>query len=160
MLFTDLVDSSARAVALGDEAWSRLLAEHHRAVRRELAAYGGTEVDTAGDGFFATFQGPAQGVRCASSIARAVAKLGIGIRVGVHTGEVETVDGKPGGTAVHVGARIASLAEPGDVLVSQTVKDLAVGSGIPFEDAGEHLLKGIPDPWRLYRVGDATTDGA
>jgi class 3 adenylate cyclase len=159
VLFTDLVDSSARALALGDAAWSRLLADHHRAVRRELAAHGGTEVDTAGDGFFATFPGPAQGVRCASSISRAVTELGIGIRVGVHTGEVETVDGKPGGTAVHVGARIAALAEPAEVLVSQTVKDLAVGSGIRFEDPGEHELKGIPDPWRIYRVAAAATDG-
>jgi class 3 adenylate cyclase len=154
VLFTDLVDSSARAAALGDAAWANLLAEHHRTVRRELAAHGGTEVDTAGDGFFATFEGPAQGVRCGSSIARAIAALGIGIRVGVHTGEVETVDGKPGGTAVHIGARIAMLADAAEVLVSQTVKDLASGSGIAFDDAGEHTLKGIPDLWRLYRAVD------
>jgi class 3 adenylate cyclase len=155
VLFSDLVDSSARAATLGDAAWTRLLAEHHRTIRRELAAHGGAEIDTAGDGFFATFPGPAQAVRCASAIARAVTALGIDVRVGVHTGEVETVDGKPGGTAVHVGARIASLAEPAQVLVSQTVKDLAVGSGIAFEDAGERELKGIPDRWRAYRAVDS-----
>ena len=152
VLFTDVVESSARASSLGDAGWSQLLALHHRAVRKELAAHNGIEIDTAGDGFFATFSGPAQGVRCGLAIAEVVAGLGIAVRIGVHTGEVETIAGKPGGAAVHIGARIAALARPSEVLASQTVKDLVAGSGLMFEDAGEHVLKGLPDAWRLHRV--------
>jgi len=152
VLFTDVVDSSASATALGDAAWSRLVVLHHQAIRKELAAHAGIEVDTAGDGFFATFSGPAQAVRCALAISDAVAALGIEVRIGVHTGEVESIAGKPGGAAVHLGARILAEAGPSQVLVSQTVKDLVAGSGLGFEDAGEHALKGMPGAWRLYRV--------
>jgi pimeloyl-ACP methyl ester carboxylesterase len=152
VLFTDIVGSSASAAELGDSAWGSLIADHHRTVRDHLAANGGTEIDTAGDGFFATFEGPAQAVRCATACVHAVASLGLTIRAGVHTGEVETVAGKPGGAAVVVGARIAALAGDSEVLVSRTVKDLVAGSGLTFEDAGEHELKGVPGRWRLYRV--------
>jgi len=117
-----------------------------------LARYRGVEIDTAGDGFFATFDGPARAVRCARSIVEAVARLGVEIRAGVHTGEVEMIDGKVGGLAVVIGSRVGAAAEPSEVLVSQTVKDLVAGSGLVFEDAGEHDLKGVPDRWRLYRV--------
>jgi class 3 adenylate cyclase/pimeloyl-ACP methyl ester carboxylesterase len=152
VLFTDLVESAARATSLGDAEWSRVLTLHHQAIRRELAEHGGTEVDTAGDGFFATFSGPAQAVRCALAIADAVAGLGVEARIGVHTGEVETIAGKPGGAAVHLGARIAAAAGPSQVFASQTVKDLVAGSGLTFEDTGEQELKGLPGAWRLYRV--------
>ena len=152
VLFTDIVESSARATELGDAGWSRLLTLHHQAIRKELATHGGFEVDTAGDGFFVTFSGPAQAVRCALAIGDAVAGLGIEVRIGVHTGEVETIAGKPGGAAVHLGARIVAAAGPSQVLVSQTVKDLVAGSGLVFEEAGEHELKGMPGAWRLYGV--------
>jgi class 3 adenylate cyclase len=152
VLFTDLVGSTARSVELGDTAWGELLERHHDAVRRELARHGGTEVDTAGDGFFATFDGPAAAARCAMTIVGAVERLDLRIRAGVHTGEVETIDGKIGGIAVTIGARIGALAEASEVLVSSTVKDLVAGSGLLFEDAGEHELKGVPEPWRLHRV--------
>ncbi len=122
-------------------------------VRRELGRFSGTEVDTAGDGFFATFDGPARAVHCAQAIGSRVRDLGLEIRAGVHTGEIETINGKVGGIAVHIGARIAALAGASEVLVSSTVKDLTAGSGLVFEDAGEHELKGVPDRWRLYRVG-------
>ena len=125
---------------------------HHGLVRAMLGRYRGAEVDTAGDGFFATFDGPARGVRCAQAICDSVSDLGIEVRAGVHTGEVESIDGKVGGIAVNVGARIASRAGPSEVLVSHTVQGLVSGSGIRFEDAGEHQLKGVPEPWRLYRV--------
>ena len=117
-----------------------------------LGRYRGTEIDTAGDGFFATFDGPARAVRCARSIVEAIHPLGIDVRAGVHTGEVETIDGKVGGIAVAIGARIGGFAGPAEVWVSSTVKDLTAGSGLVFEDAGEHELKGVPDRWRLYRV--------
>ena len=152
VLFTDIVDSTARAAALGDKAWRATVERHHRAIRAMLARYRGTEVDTAGDGFFATFDGPARAVRCAEACIEAVRSQGIEIRAGVHTGEVETIDGKAGGIAVNIGARVGAKAPPSQVLVSQTVKDLVAGSGLSFEDAGEHELKGVPDPWRLYRV--------
>jgi class 3 adenylate cyclase len=155
VLFTDIVGSSASATELGDSAWGSLMTAHHRAVRDLLAENGGTEIDTAGDGFFATFEGPAQAVRCAMACVHAVADLGVTIRAGVHTGEVETVAGKPGGSAVVIGARIAAFAGDSEVLVSRTVKDLTAGSGLVFEDAGEHELKGVPDRWHLYRVVDA-----
>jgi class 3 adenylate cyclase len=152
VLFTDIVDSSARASDLGDAAWSALVEEHHRTVRRLLVAHGGTEIDTAGDGFFATFEGPAKAIRCARATVEAIRDLGLEIRAGVHAGEVETIGGKPGGAAVVIGARIAAAAGPSEVMASQTVKDLTAGSGLVFEDAGEHELKGVPDRWRLYRV--------
>jgi pimeloyl-ACP methyl ester carboxylesterase/class 3 adenylate cyclase len=152
VLFTDVAGSTEKAAALGDRRWKELVEEHHRRVRGQLARYRGAEVDTAGDGFFATFDGPARAVRCATSIVDAVAPLGIEVRAGVHTGEVETIDGKVGGMAVVIGARVGASAAPSEVLVSQTVKDLVAGSGLTFEDAGEHDLKGVPDRWRLFRV--------
>jgi class 3 adenylate cyclase len=152
VVFTDIVGSTAKAAELGDKGWRDLVERHHGAVRALLGRFRGTEIDTAGDGFFATFDGPARAVRCAQSIRDAVADLGLEVRGGVHTGEVETIAGKVGGIAVNVGARIASLAPPSQVLVSQTVKDLVAGSGLAFEDAGEHELKGVPDRWHLYRV--------
>jgi pimeloyl-ACP methyl ester carboxylesterase len=152
VLFTDVVQSTEKAAELGDRRWKELVEEHHRRVRGQLARYRGVEVDTAGDGFFATFDGPARAVRCARSIVDAVAPLGIEVRAGVHTGEVETIDGKVGGMAVVIGARVGASAGPSEVLVSQTVKDLVAGSGLTFEAAGEHELKGVPEQWRLYRV--------
>ena len=152
VLFTDVVGSTEKASELGDRSWKELVEEHHRRVRGQLARYRGVEVDTAGDGFFATFDGPARAVRCARSIVDAVAPLGIDVRAGVHTGEVETIDGKVGGIAVVIGARVGASAGASEVLVSQTVKDLVAGSGLAFEDAGDHELKGVPDHWRLYRV--------
>ncbi|MDH5314143.1 MAG: adenylate/guanylate cyclase domain-containing protein [Actinomycetota bacterium] len=154
VLFTDIVGSTETAAELGDRRWKELLEEHHRRVRGQLARFRGTEVDTAGDGFFATFDGPARAVRCAGAIAEAVAPLGVRIRAGVHTGEVETIDGKVGGMAVVIGARVGALAAGSEVLVSQTVKDLVAGSGLAFEDAGEHELRGVLDRWRLFRVAD------
>jgi pimeloyl-ACP methyl ester carboxylesterase len=152
VVFTDIVGSTEKAAALGDRAWRDLLEEHHRRVRGQLARFKGMEISTAGDGFFATFDGPARGVRCARSIVDTIAPLGIEVRAGVHTGEVETIDGEAGGMSVVIGARVGALAGPSEVLVSQTVKDLTAGSGLTFEDAGEHELKGVPDRWRLYRV--------
>jgi class 3 adenylate cyclase len=125
---------------------------HHAIVRGALARFRGVEIDTAGDGFFATFDGPGRAVRCAMYVSDAVRPLGIEIRVGIHTGECQTIDGKVGGLGVVIGARVGSKAAPGEVLVSQTVKDLTAGSGLVFEDAGVHDLKGVPEPWRVYRV--------
>jgi len=153
VLFTDIVESTVVASELGDGAWKGLLEEHHRLVREQLTAQGGVEVDTAGDGFFAVFDGPARAIRCAMETAGSVSRsLGFEIRAGVHTGEVETIAGKPGGAAVVIGARIAASAGASEVLVSQTVKDLTAGSELTFEDLGERRLKGITDPWHLYRV--------
>lgn len=152
VLFTDIVDSSAIASAQGDHAWRELVEQHHGIVRGQLARHRGIEMDTAGDGFFATFDGPARAVRCARAVADAVHDLGIQVRAGVHTGEVQEIDAKAGGIAVTIGARIANAAGASEVLVSSTVKDLTAGSGIVFEDAGEHELKGVADRWRLYRV--------
>ena len=152
VLFTDIVDSTARAAELGDRAWRQLLQQHHETVRSQLGRFRGKEMDTAGDGFFATFDGPARAIRCAFAIQDPVRELDLEVRAGLHTGECELVDGKAGGIAVHIGARVASLAEPGEVLVSGTVKDLVSGSGIEFEDRGEHKLKGISDAWRLFAV--------
>jgi class 3 adenylate cyclase len=157
VLFTDLVGSTEQAAALGDRAWRELVERHHTVIRGLLARYRGTEVDTAGDGFFATFDGPARAVRCGRAIIDAVLPLGIDVRAGVHTGEIETINGKAGGIAVNIGARVAASAAPRELLVSSTVKDLTAGSGLVFEDAGQHELKGIPEPWRLFRVRDATT---
>ncbi len=150
VLFTDIVGSTERMAQLGDAGWRELLERHHSLVRRELARGRGREVDTAGDGFFAAFDGPARAVRCAQSIVEGVRELGIELRSGLHTGECELVDGKVTGIAVHTGARVAAHAEPGEVLVSQTVKDLVAGSGLEFEDRGAHELKGVPGEWRLY----------
>jgi class 3 adenylate cyclase len=154
VLFTDIVGSTRKASELGDRKWNELLEQHHRAVRGLLARYRGREVDTAGDGFFATFDGPARAVRCAQQIIDGVRPLDIQIRAGVHTGEVQTIDGKASGLAVNVGARVGGLAGPSEVLVSSTVKDLTAGSDLKFEDRGEHELKGVPDRWRLYRLVD------
>ena len=152
VLFTDIVDSSAKATALGDRAWRELLARHHELVRHQLVRFRGREVDTSGDGFFASFDGPARGIRCASAIVESMPELGLEVRAGLHTGECELMDGKVGGIAVHTGARVAAQALPGEVLVSSTVKDLVAGSGLAFEDRGAHALKGIPGQWRLYAV--------
>jgi class 3 adenylate cyclase len=155
VLFTDIVGSTERAVELGDRRWRDALEQHHAIVRRELQRFHGREVDTAGDGFFAAFDGPARAIRCACAIRDGVRGLGLEIRAGLHTGECElTADGKVGGIAVHTGARVTGPAGPGEVLVSRTVKDLVSGSGIEFEDRGEHELKGV-GAWRLYSVVDA-----
>jgi pimeloyl-ACP methyl ester carboxylesterase/class 3 adenylate cyclase len=151
VLFTDIVGSTAQAVELGDARWRALLSEHHNRIRGQLARFRGREVDTAGDGFFASFDGPARGIRCARAIVESVRELGIEVRAGLHAGECELIDGKVGGIAVHLGARVASEAGPGEVLVSSTVKDLVAGSGLGFEDRGLHVLKGLGD-WHLYAV--------
>jgi class 3 adenylate cyclase len=151
ILFTDLVGSTARAGSLGDAAWAELIQAHNAAVRRELARFSGEEIDTAGDGFLALFDGPARAIRCALSIGDALRELGLDVRAGVHTGEVEHRPGdKPRGIAVHVGARIMSLAGAGEVLVSSTTRDLVAGSGLELEDRGEHELKGLEGPRRVF----------
>jgi len=156
VLFTDIVDSTKKAAALGDTRWKELLRSHDDRVRTELARFRGVEVKTTGDGFLATFDGPARAVMCARAISEAVRSLGIEVRAGCHTGEVEQLGGDLAGLAVHIGARVASLANGGEVLVSSTVKDLVAGSGLSFEDRGVHTLKGVPDEWHLYAVtGDA-----
>jgi pimeloyl-ACP methyl ester carboxylesterase len=152
VLFTDIVASTEHAAELGDRRWRELLERHHEMVRKILGAHRGIEVDTAGDGFLATFDGPARAVRSAREIVRAAPDLGIEIRAGVHTGEIELADKAVRGIAVHIGARVSALAGPGEVLATSTVKDLVAGSGLAFEDAGEHELKGVPDRWRLYRA--------
>ena len=152
VLFTDIVGATARAAELGDRAWRELLERHHRAVRAELARFRGKEMDTAGDGFFATFDGPARAIGCACAIRSAVGELGLEVRAGLHTGECELLDEKVGGIAVHIGARVAAQADAGEVLVSSTVKDLVAGSGIEFEERGSAELKGVPGEWRLYAV--------
>ncbi len=152
VLFTDIVDSTRRQAELGDGGWKDLVERHHAIVRDLLATHRGEEQDTAGDGFFVRFDGPARAIRCAQSIVESVRPLGIDVRAGLHTGECEIVDGKAGGIAVSIGARVMANAGPSEVLVSQTVKDLVAGSGLAFEDAGEHELKGVPDRWRRYRV--------
>ena len=152
VLFTDIVGSTEKAAELGDRRWRETVESHHATVRAILARYHGIEIDTAGDGFFATFDGPARAVRCAEAIVEAVLALDLEVRAGVHTGEVETFDGKVGGIAVNIGARVCGMAGPSEVMVSSTVRDLVAGSGLVFEDRGEHALKGIPDRWRLYGV--------
>lgn len=150
VLFTDIVGATEKAVALGDRRWRDLLEGHHAVVRRELVRFRGREMDTAGDGFFATFDGPARAIRCASAIREGTRPLGVDIRAGLHTGECEIIDDKMGGIAVHIGARVAALAGSGEVLVSSTVKDLVAGSGIAFEPRGLHSLKGVPGEWQLF----------
>ncbi len=153
VLFTDIVDSTIRASELGDRRWRELLERHNALVRRELLRYRGREVDSAGDGFFATFDGPARAIRCAAAIVEGLREFGITVRAGLHTGECEMADGKVAGIAVHTGARVAALAHSGEVLVSSTVKDLVAGSGIEFIERGSRELKGIPGEWRLYALG-------
>jgi pimeloyl-ACP methyl ester carboxylesterase len=150
VLFTDVVGSTKRAAELGDGRWRELLDEHNRVVRRELERFRGHEVDTAGDGFLATFDGPARAVRCGQAVTAGVRELGLEVRAGVHTGEVELAGAAVRGIAVHIGARIAARADAGEVLVSATVKDLVAGSGLEFEDRGAHELKGVPGEWRIF----------
>lgn len=152
VLFTDIVGSTERASQLGDGPWRNLLDEHNRAVRAELAAWRGTEIKTIGDGFLATFDGPARAVNCAASIVDSLAQLNLPIRAGVHTGECELVGDDVAGIAVHIGARVMERAGPGEVLASSTVKDLVFGSGLRFEDRGVYSLRGVPDEWRLYAL--------
>jgi class 3 adenylate cyclase len=152
VLFTDLIGSTERAAALGDRQWRELLERHYRDVRRELARFRGQEIDTAGDGFFCRFDGPARAMACARAIVDGAKKHDLELRSGIHTGECELIGDKIAGIAVVTGARISSLAAPGEVLVSRTVKDLVAGSGFSFVDRGEHSLKGVPGTWRLYAV--------
>ncbi len=155
VLFTDIVDSTAQAAALGDRRWRELREQHDRVVRSQLARHRGREVKTMGDGFLATFDGPARAVRCARAVCETVGSLGLDVRAGLHTGEVELDRDDVSGLAVAIGARIGSLAGAGEVLASSTVKDLVVGSGLVFDDRGEHELRGVPDRWRVYAaVGD------
>jgi class 3 adenylate cyclase len=159
VLFTDIVGSTERAAELGDRNWRELLERHHVLVRRELARYRGDEKDTAGDGFFATFDGPARAIRCAQAVVDGVRDLGLEVRAGVHTGECEVHEGKVAGLAVVIGSRVAAAAQGGEVLVSQTVKDLVAGAGVDFEDRGERELKGVPGTWRVYAVADVSAHG-
>ncbi|HEY6053296.1 MAG TPA: adenylate/guanylate cyclase domain-containing protein [Gaiellaceae bacterium] len=156
VMFTDLVGSTERAAELGDRAWRELLASHHTLVRRELARFRGDERDTAGDGFFATFDGPARAIRAADSILAGLRELGLEARIGIHVGECEIHDGKPTGVAVNIGARVAALAAAGEVLVTRTVRDLVAGSGLQFTDRGSHQLKGVPGTWELFSVSADT----
>jgi class 3 adenylate cyclase len=152
VLFTDIVGSTEKAAEIGDRGWNQLVSKHHALVRRHLDTFRGVEVDTAGDGFFASFEGPIRAIRCARAIRDGVRSLGLEIRAGLHTGECERVDGKIRGLAVNIGARVAAAAGSGEVLVSSTVKDLVAGSGLEFEDRGVHDLKGVPGKWRLFEV--------
>ncbi len=169
VLFTDIVGSTDRACALGDAAWTELLERHHQVTHALIARYRGTEVKSTGDGVLATFDGPARAVRCAQAICDAVKPLGLEVRAGCHTGEIELLGAATGagaegadigGIAVHIGARVAALAGPSEVLVSSTVKDLVAGSGLVFEERGEHALKGVPETWRLYGVRDLDLAGS
>ncbi len=155
ILLTDIVGSTERAAELGDRAWRQLLERHNQLFRRELARFRGQEVDTAGDGFLATFDGPGRAVRCARAVLEGALALGLEVRAGLHAGEVELVDGDLCGIAVHIGARVAAMAGAGEVLVSSTVRDLVAGSGIEFEDRGMHQLKGVPGAWRILAVTGA-----
>jgi class 3 adenylate cyclase/pimeloyl-ACP methyl ester carboxylesterase len=152
VLFTDIVGSTQQAATVGDRRWRELVERHHATIRTLLARYRGVELDTAGDGFFATFEGPARAVRCAMAITEAIRPLGLEVRAGLHTGEVSRVDGKVGGLAVNIGARVAAMAAPSEVLVSQTLRDLLVGSDLEFADRGAHELKGVPGRWNVYAV--------
>jgi class 3 adenylate cyclase len=159
VLFTDVVDSTQKQAELGDRRWRELVLDHHAAIRTALSDWGGTEHDTAGDGFFASFAGPARAISCAHEIAARVGDLGIETRAGVHIGECEIIDGKPGGLAVSIGARLLGNAGAREVVVSQTVKDLVAGSGFSFVDRGERELKGIPGRWRLYLAEPGAVKG-
>ena len=157
VLFTDIVGSTEKAAALGDRRWRDLLEGHHELVRRELGRFRGREIDIAGDGFLATFDGPARGVRCARAVTDGVGALGLEVRAGLHTGEVELLRDKVSGLAVHIGARVAAAAGPGEVLVSSTVKDLVAGSGLRFQDRGVKPLKGVPGEWHLFALERETS---
>jgi class 3 adenylate cyclase len=150
VLFTDIAGSTDVAAGLGDQRWKALVERHHTLVRTLLGRYLGQEVDTAGDGFFATFDGPARAITCALAITDAAAAIGLEVRAGVHTGECEVIDGKIGGINVIIGSRVGSAAEPGEVLVTRTVRDLVAGSGLSFESRGLRELKGVPEPWELF----------
>jgi class 3 adenylate cyclase len=152
VLFTDIVDSTGSAAQLGDQRWRELLEGHRKGVRDALARHGGREVKTLGDGFLVSFDGPARGIRCAREIVDSSGKLGLRVRAGLHTGECEVMGDDLGGIAVHIAARVSALAEPSEVLVSRTVKDLVAGSGIEFTDRGVHELKGVPERWDLHAV--------
>ena len=153
IMFTDIVGSTGQAAVLGDLRWRSLLDAHDKTVREQFRRFRGREVNTTGDGFVASFDGPARAIRCAQAITEATTKLGVELRVGLHTGECDVRGDDLGGIAVHIAARIATLAAPGEVLVSETAKGLIVGSGIPLSERGTHVLKGVPDEWRLYAVG-------
>ena len=155
VMFTDIVGATDKAAALGDRRWREVLDQHHAIVREQLARFRGREIDTAGDGFLAAFDGPARGVRCACAIVREMNRLGLQIRAGLHSGECEIMGDKLAGVAVHTGARVAALAAPGEVLVTSTVKDLVAGSGIRFQDQGVQTLKGLPESWHIYTVAAA-----
>jgi pimeloyl-ACP methyl ester carboxylesterase len=157
VLFTDIVGSTEHLTQVGDQRWREMLDEHHRLVRRELERYRGREIDTAGDGFLSTFDGPARAIRCARAISDSVGTLDLQVRAGLHTGECELVGNRIAGIAVHTGARIVALARPGEILVSSTVKDLVAGSGIEFVEHGEHELKGVPGRWQLYAASPGTS---
>jgi class 3 adenylate cyclase len=152
MLFTDIVGSTARAASLGDRRWRSVLDAHDRAIRDQLGRHRGREIETSGDSFFASFDGPARAIRCAQAIVKATETLGIELRAGLHTGECEVRGDHLGGLAVHIAARVGALAGPGEIVVSGTLKDLVVGSGIDFVDRGEHELKGVPGSWKLFAV--------
>jgi class 3 adenylate cyclase len=154
VLFTDIVSSTEQATALGDQAWKERLELHDRAIDRQLARFGGLLVKRTGDGVLATFDGPARAVQCAVAIRDAIRQVGLTIRAGLHTGEIEQRGNDVAGIAVHLAQRVQGVARPGEVLVSRTVVDLVGGSGLQFEDRGEHDLKGVPDPWRLFSVLD------
>jgi len=158
ILFTDIVGSTSRAAELGDARWRELLQQHHALIRHQLDRFSGREIDTAGDGFFASFDGPARAIRCACAIGDSVADIGLEVRAGVHTGECELVDGKVGGIAVHIGARVASLAGPGEVLATRTVRDLVAGSGLRFDERGTRVLKGVPGRWQLFAVREGSRE--
>jgi class 3 adenylate cyclase len=157
VMFTDIVDSTKKASELGDSRWRQLIERHDGLMRREIERHRGREVKTIGDGFLATFDGPARAIRAASSARDAVRALGLEIRAGLHTGEVELMNGDVSGIAVNIGARVGAAAAAGEVLVSRTVSDLVAGSGIEFRDRGVHSLKGVPGEWQLYAVA---SDGA
>jgi class 3 adenylate cyclase len=152
VLFTDIVDSTGLVSAMGDREWNERLDEHDTMVRDELERFNGREIKTTGDGFLVTFDGPGRAIECGRAIRTRAQKLGVGVRVGLHTGEVESRGGDIGGIAVHIGARVAAAARLGEILVSRTVADLVTGSGIEFEDRGERELKGVPGSWRLFAV--------
>jgi class 3 adenylate cyclase len=152
VLFTDIVGSTERASELGDRRWRELLDAHDRSVRREITRFRGREIKTTGDGFLSAFDGPARAIRCARAVTSSASELGLGVRSGLHTGECEIRGDDLAGLAVHIGSRVATLAEPGEVLASGTVKDLVVGAGIEFDDRGEHDLKGVPGRWKLFAV--------
>ena len=152
VLFTDIVGSTRRLAELGDARWADLLAQHDDLARREIERHRGRYIDSTGDGMLAIFDGPARAIRCAQALGAAVGELGLEIRAGCHTGEIELAGDRIRGVAVHMSARVSALARAGEILVSSTVKDLTAGSGLQFEDAGEHELKGVPDRWHLYRV--------